>query len=73
MAATVWLSVYRATTFATNKVRLQTRNAYPEWRFINAELSVSVNTTNGIDGDWITIKTGISMNATAGGWIDIDI
>lgn len=73
VAATVWLSVYRATTFVANKVRLQTRNAYPEWRFINAELSVSANTTNGIDGDWITIKTGISMNATAGGWIDIDI
>jgi hypothetical protein len=67
---TFWIAYKFATPERINKVRIHTRQGFELLNFSNFSIQASNNSTNGSDGDWVTLKTNLNFNAQMYGWFD---
>jgi hypothetical protein len=70
-APTSWRADYKAAGMPFDRSRLLHRAGdYDQLGVRNGTLSVSNDSTNGANGTWTTIKTGINMSDSPGTWTE---
>lgn len=67
---TSWLAYYKSSGMTFDRIRLLSRSSMPELGIRNGVLSVSNDSTNGSDGTWTTLLTGINMSSSVSTWTE---
>lgn len=66
-----WLAYYKAAGMTFDRIRLLSRaSIYPQLGVRDGTLAVSNDSTNGADGTWLTLLTGINMSNSLGTWTE---
>ena len=64
-AVTIWFAVKLSTAKAVCRVKILGRTDYPELNWKNFKIQGSNDSTNGADGTWTDLSTGLNTSATA--------